>query len=303
MAILNSFVNDIFERIATEASSAFIRFEFVYFLSDLFAIWQSSLHTPRNQRSHLVRFKHPFASSCLVNSPSTPFLRAPSLWQVSCLSTDIIYSLLSHPYRVFICWCQVNSFVGSVFFYLCIILYVFNIFVFAHYSFVCLSLGANLLCLLFPSVSMKLGWRAINLMEVHNVRSRHSRTLLSQVVQRNGHQFVIWLKCYDSWLKFRQYRTVVLLTAQPPTQCITCGYLRSPLTALIAPSYSLFLFVRRMMTTVIRHHRNEVHREHYFGAASGQVIKGEFESASPHPFSGCAIQHPQLFASIFLFTN
>jgi len=190
--------------------------------------------------------------------------------------------------------------VGSVFFYLCIILYVLNIFVFAHYSFVCLSLGANLLCLLFPFVSMKLGWRAINLMEVHNVRSRHSCTLLSQVVQRNAHQFVICLKCHDSWLKFR-YSTERSCYGQLNPQPLC--HLRSPLTALIVLSDSLFLFVCRMMTTVIRHRRNEVHREHYFGAASGQVTKDEFKSASPHPFSGCAIQRPQLFASTFLFTN
>ena len=74
----------------------------------------------------------------------------------------ICVPLVEVTFRVFIRWYQVNfswdlfSSPSSV----CITLYVFNIFVFAHY-FVCLCLGANWSSLLFPwllHLSMKLKW-------------------------------------------------------------------------------------------------------------------------------------------------
>lgn len=56
MAILNSFVNDIFERIATEASSMCHNVLDMILVSTCYAT-QNSPPTPRNRPSRLVRFK------------------------------------------------------------------------------------------------------------------------------------------------------------------------------------------------------------------------------------------------------
>lgn len=64
MAILNSFVNDIFERIATEASSE--SYMDTHGLKAL-TFGQSSLRTQRSPRSRLEKSKHLSASSCPVN--------------------------------------------------------------------------------------------------------------------------------------------------------------------------------------------------------------------------------------------
>ena len=71
MAILNSFVNDIFERIATEASSTSLFTRICFTVIQLTRSLQNSLLTPRSQRSHHERSKLPSVLSSLVNSPST----------------------------------------------------------------------------------------------------------------------------------------------------------------------------------------------------------------------------------------
>ena len=76
MAILNSFVNDIFERIATEASST-CPFPSIRG-SDTEIVWQSSRRTLRSRQSRHARFRLPSASSFLVSLRSTPSQKAPS---------------------------------------------------------------------------------------------------------------------------------------------------------------------------------------------------------------------------------
>ena len=76
MAILNSFVNDIFERIATEASST-CPFPSICG-SDTEIVGQSSRRTLRSRQSRHARSRLPSASSFLVSSRSTPSQKAPS---------------------------------------------------------------------------------------------------------------------------------------------------------------------------------------------------------------------------------
>ena len=78
MAILNSFVNDIFERIATEASSASFLLHYNGPHTDIRFHLQSSLLTPRSLPSHHARSKHLCALSSLVNFPSMPSPKVPS---------------------------------------------------------------------------------------------------------------------------------------------------------------------------------------------------------------------------------
>jgi len=75
MAILNSFVNDIFERIATEASSELVLILIAHCGSQLL---QSLPRTPRSLLSHPVKSRLQFVSSFLVNFPSMLSLRALS---------------------------------------------------------------------------------------------------------------------------------------------------------------------------------------------------------------------------------
>jgi hypothetical protein len=76
MVILNSFVNDIFERIATEASSKFLFLPFgnhsfnVFFFS-----LQSSLLTQKNPLSPPMKSRPPSDSFFLMNLPSMLSLR------------------------------------------------------------------------------------------------------------------------------------------------------------------------------------------------------------------------------------
>ena len=58
MAILNSFVNDIFERIAGEASSESLAHMDIFAL--LIDAWQNSLLTRRSLQSQVAKFKLPF---------------------------------------------------------------------------------------------------------------------------------------------------------------------------------------------------------------------------------------------------
>lgn len=81
MAILNSFVNDIFERIASEASStcpSYLSSNPPVFLTRLPCLLQSSRRTARRAPSLHARSRPLSASSSPVNCPSTPSLRARS---------------------------------------------------------------------------------------------------------------------------------------------------------------------------------------------------------------------------------
>jgi hypothetical protein len=76
MAILNSFVNDIFERIATEASSE-SRLLLVHATFNLYFI-KNLPHTPRSLPSLLARSRLQSASFFLVNCQSMLSLKVPS---------------------------------------------------------------------------------------------------------------------------------------------------------------------------------------------------------------------------------
>ena len=76
MAILSSFVNDIFERIATEASSEFLFFPFGnHPFNAFFFSLQSLLLTQRNPPSPPVKSRPPSDSFFLMNLPSMLSLR------------------------------------------------------------------------------------------------------------------------------------------------------------------------------------------------------------------------------------
>jgi hypothetical protein len=72
MAILNSFVNDIFERIATEASSVCLSPCLISFDHQ----FQSSPHIPKNQQFHPVKYKRRSVSYFLESLLSMLSLRA-----------------------------------------------------------------------------------------------------------------------------------------------------------------------------------------------------------------------------------
>ena len=77
MAILNSFVNDIFERIATEASSSFSPVCRVA-TQTLIPYLQNSLRTRKSLLSHLGKSKHLYGSSYQESWPSTRSQKAQS---------------------------------------------------------------------------------------------------------------------------------------------------------------------------------------------------------------------------------
>lgn len=98
MAILNSFVNDIFERIATEASSEFLHADLVG--RGVHVMLQSSRRTRRSRRSLRVRSRPLSGLSSQESWPSTPSRRAPSPSPVRALLFKLNGVELTVPCRV-----------------------------------------------------------------------------------------------------------------------------------------------------------------------------------------------------------
>lgn len=110
MAILNSFVNDIFERIATEASSWFLCNQSRYFMLMNLQSWR---RIPRSQPSPHVRSKQASVLSYPVNLLSTLFRKVPSLSPVSHLL--LFWWYLYWDNNRVLCWWQVNIFCSLTF--------------------------------------------------------------------------------------------------------------------------------------------------------------------------------------------